>query len=119
MSGAATWTAVALLGGLGALARVLITDLLVPRTWQHPERATIAVNVSGAFVLGLLFGLGARHELYLLAGVALLGSYTTFSAWQLATRQLMDIGDRRGAAVNVLLTLVAGIGAAALGVALG
>ena len=40
---------------------------------------TLAVNLSGAVVLGLISGLALRGDARLLAGTALIGSYTTFS----------------------------------------
>jgi len=110
--------AVAVIGGLGALARVLFADSVALRA-SRAERGVAAVNVTGAFLLGLLFSLHGGETLKLLAGTALLGSYTTFSGWQLAARGLVREGEPARARALVAGTLVVGVGAAWLGVALG
>src|SRR4051812_24208954 len=71
--GAMVWVGVALLGGAGALLRFLLDAAVSERVRRDLPLGTLAVNVSGAFALGAI---GAGH---LLAGTALLGSYTTFS----------------------------------------
>jgi CrcB protein len=70
-------------------------------------------------VLGLLLGLGFTGDRLLLVGTATLGSYTTFSTWMFETQRLVEDGEFGGAAGNVLLSLAVGVGAAALGRAVG
>ena len=55
----------------------------------------------------------------LLAGTAAVGSYTTFSTWMLESQRLTE--ERRGglAGLNIVLSLVLGIAAAALGEVIG
>ena len=53
---------------------------------------TLAVNISGAFALGLVAGLALHGDALLLAGTSLLGSYTTFSTWMLETYRLGEEG---------------------------
>jgi CrcB protein len=76
---------------------------------------TLAVNLSGAVILGLLTGLALGHDQALLAGTAAVGSYTTFSTWMLETQRLTEERQHRKALVNIVLSLAAGIAAAALG----
>ena len=71
--------------------------------------------MSGAAILGLLVGLGLSGDGLLLAGTATLGSYTTFSTWMLESQRLVEDGELAIAAGNVLLSLLAGLGAVALG----
>jgi CrcB protein len=80
---------------------------------------TLVVNLSGAFALGLLTGAALRGDALLLAGTATLGSYTTFSTWMLETQRLGEDGSYAVMAVNVVASLACGVGAAALGRALG
>ena len=80
---------------------------------------TLAVNVSGAVILGLITGLALGHEQVLLAGTAAVGSYTTFSTWMLETQRLTEERQYRTAAANVIVSLALGIAAAALGRFLG
>ena len=109
------WVGVALLGGCGALARFGLTLLIADRLHPHLPLGTLAVNVSGAFLLGLLVGASLEGDAYLFAGTAALGSYTTFSTWMLETHRLGEDGERGGLIVNIALSAGVGLGAAALG----
>jgi fluoride exporter len=113
------WCGIAVLGGLGAVARVLVaTSVSVWMPSAFPL-GTFVVNVSGAFLLGLVAGLGASGDAYRLAGIAVLGSYTTFSTWMLETQRVGEMGRRRLAVANILFSIVLGLGAVALGRTLG
>jgi CrcB protein len=116
---ALTWVGVALLGGAGAVARFVVDGAVAERTPGELPVGTLAVNLSGAFLLGLVAGLALSGDALLLVGTATLGSYTTFSTWMLETQRLVEEGEGRVAAVNVVLSLAAGIAAVALGRALG
>ncbi len=119
MSFVALWAAVGALGGLGALSRFLLDALVSGATGARFPLGTLLVNVSGALVLGALVGLGLSADAYLLAGTAVIGSYTTFSTWMLESHRLAEDGRRWLLAVNVALSLVVGVGAAVVGRALG
>jgi len=114
-----TWIAVVLLGGVGASARFVVDWLVSLRLGFHFPYGILIVNLSGAFLLGLLAGAAVDGNARLLAGTATLGSYTTFSTWMLESSELGQRGERRTAAVNIIGSLVLGLGAAALGHALG
>jgi CrcB protein len=111
----AVWVGVALLGGCGALARFGLTLLVADRLHPQLPLGTLAVNVSGAFLLGLLVGTSAGGDVRLLLGAGALGSYTTFSTWMLETQRLGVVGRRRIAVTNLVLSIGLGLGAAALG----
>jgi fluoride exporter len=113
------WIAVLVLGGLGAIGRFLLDGLVSGRIDKDFPLGTLAVNLSGAFVLGLLTGLALEGDALLLAGTATLGSYTTFSTWMLETHRLAEDGEFTLGAANALLSLVFGVGAAVLGRLLG
>lgn len=119
MSGPALWIGVALLSGVGALSRFLVDAAVTPRLGGRFPFGTLAVNLSGALVLGFLTGLGTSHGLTLLLGAALIGSYTTFSTWMLETLLLTEDGRNAAALVNVLGQTAAGIAFAAAGWAIG
>ena len=53
--------------------------------------------------------------IFLLAGTAFVGSYTTFSTWMLEGQRLAEDGDLAAAGANQLVSLGVGLGAAALG----
>lgn len=116
-----TWLAVAALGGCGAIARFLLDGAIAERLGLGGDFpvGTFVVNISGSLLLGLLAGLALTGTALLLAGTATLGSYTTFSTWMLESHRLGEDADLKGAIGNVVLSLAAGVGAAALGHAIG
>lgn len=111
----AVWVGVAALGGAGALLRFFVDGLVAGRLAGEFPIGTFAVNVTGAAALGLLVGLALTGDAFVLAGTALLGSYTTFSTWMLETERLVEEGELLTAAANALVSLGVGLGAAALG----
>ena len=113
------WIGVGLLGGCGAVARFGLTLLVADRLHPHFPAGTLAVNVSGAFLLGLLAGAAVEGNTRLLLGAGVLGSYTTFSTWMVETQRIEEAGKRRIAVANIVLSIVFGLGAAALGHAIG
>lgn len=115
----AVWIGVGILGGCGALARFGLTLLVADRFHPHLPLGTLAVNLSGAFLLGLLAGASVDGDARLLLGAGAIGSYTTFSTWMLETQRIEAAGRRRIAVTNLVLSIVLGLCAAALGRALG
>ena len=91
-------------GGLGALLRYLVSLVV------EGPLATLAVNVSGSFLIGLLVAVPAGN-LRLLLAVGLLGGFTTFSAFSLDALRLWQRGEPLLAAAyvvgSVLLSLAA------------
>jgi CrcB protein len=113
------WMGVGLLGGAGAILRFELDGFVQQRTGGEFPFGTLAVNLSGSFALGLLTGLGVTGDDSLLAGTALLGSFTTFSTWMLETERLAEDGETALAATNLLLSLAAGLAATGVGWAIG
>jgi fluoride exporter len=109
------WAGVAFLGGLGALARFLVDRQVSQRFGAGFPLGTLVVNASGALLLGFLFGIALRGHAYLLAGTAVLGSYTTFSTWMLESQRLGEEGEGTAMAANIVVSIAAGLGGAALG----
>lgn len=109
------WLGVAALGGVGALLRFFVDGVVASRIGREFPFGTLIVNLSGAMTLGLLVGLGLSGQRLLLAGTATIGSYTTFSTWMLETQRLAEGGELEAALANILISLAAGLGAAALG----
>jgi CrcB protein len=119
MSFIALWLSVGLLGGVGALARFALGSIVSAHSDERFPIATLAVNLSGTALLGLFVGLALHGDAYLLAGTALIGSYTTFSTWMLETQRLAEDGRAWPAGLNIILSLLLGLGAAVLGRLLG
>ena len=133
-------------GAAGAVVRYLVDQVLCHRSTSAPAHSampdtgaattpnhhapaaetpapgpfphgTLAVNVAGSLILGLLAGLGSGvpGPVGALLGTGFCGALTTWSTFAVQTVQLVP---RRLAVLNVAATLVLGLGAAVLGRAL-
>ncbi|MGH3771978.1 MAG: fluoride efflux transporter CrcB [Pseudonocardiaceae bacterium] len=109
------WVGVVLIGGAGSVLRFVVDGAVASRTGSAFPYGTMVVNLSGAVLLGLITGLAPSHDDALLAGTAAVGSYTTFSTWMFETQRLGEDRQTRYLAANVVVSLVAGLAAAALG----
>ena len=106
---------VGLVGGAGAIARFLLDGAVAGRLGRDFPFGTLAVNLSGAFVLGLLVGSTIDANGYRLAGTGFVGAYTTFSTWAFESHRLGADGQLRLGSVNFAASLVLGVIAAWLG----
>lgn len=106
-------------GALGSVARAWV-GAAVRRRWPRRGLGTLAVNLSGAFLLGLWGGLPDLPVAWVeVAGTGFLGAFTTFSTWMVEATAAWR-GGRRGSVVAELgATLGLGVALAALGFALG
>ncbi|HEX3786177.1 MAG TPA: fluoride efflux transporter CrcB [Pseudonocardiaceae bacterium] len=112
---AVVWLLVLLIGGTGSVLRFLVDGAVASRAGKAFPFGTLAVNISGAVLLGFITGLALDHDAALLAGTAAVGSYTTFSTWMLETQRLSEERQIRLAAGNLVVSLVLGVAAAAAG----
>ncbi len=110
-----TWIGVAVVGGIGAVARFVVDGWIGARFGRDLPLGTFAINVSGAFLLGLLDGLALSGNAMIVAGTATIGAYTTFSTWMFETHRLAEDGEFSAAAINVGASILAGLGAVVLG----
>lgn len=108
------WVGLAVAGGVGAVLRLFV-DGSLSRWGQGLPAGTFVVNVSGAFVLGLLDGLVLPPHAALVFGTGLVGAYTTFSTWMFETQRLVEERRLVPAVGNVVLGVAVGVGAAVLG----
>jgi CrcB protein len=106
-------------GGAGAIARFLLDGAVARRVGRGFPFGTLAVNLTGAFVLGLLTGAELGSDAFAIAGTGFVGAYTTFSTWMLETHRLSEDGRGRAAAANVVVSLALGLLAAWAGRAIG
>ena len=114
--------AVGLGSALGGACRFHLTAWLDRHTGTPLSLGTLTVNITGAFALGLIAGMaGAVSERPMVAALAMTGfcgSFTTVSSWALQTVTLARSHRLTAAGANLLITLVAGMSAVALGLAL-
>ncbi len=115
--------AIAAGGALGAVMRYWVSTGVYALLGRGFPWGTLAVNVAGSLLMGFLFVLmidrlvaGAEWRAFVLVGF--LGAFTTFSTFSLETLTLMQDALYLKAALNVLVSVVACIAAAMLGVIL-
>lgn len=107
-------------GGIGSVARYMVATWIGQRWGRSFPFGTFIVNVSGSFLIGLLMTLMAERflenpEWRLLIVVGGLGGYTTFSTFEYETGRLMADGELIYAALNIVLSVIAGFAALKLG----
>jgi fluoride exporter len=116
---AAAWIGLALVGGVGAVARFRIDRAISGRRKGEFPLGTFAINILGAFTLGLLTGASVTGTWLFILGTGFLGSFTTFSTWIFETDRLGEDGEEAVAIVNLGLSIAAGLAAAGAGWAIG
>ena len=111
-------------GFVGAIARYLVDGWVTARTGAVFPWGTLAVNLTGSFVLGLLFALAIERGVLpadirapILIGV--IGAYTTFSTLALESWRLIEDGSYVLGAANLVGSVVLGIIAVVGGLVLG
>ena len=115
---------IAIAGALGAVARYELEGAIGRRSPSAFPWGTFIINVSGAFVLGLLFTVLTEHLtvapwLRVALTVGFLGAYTTFSTFSLETYRLIVDGAIGLALANAVGSVAAGLVAVYGGVVLG
>lgn len=115
------WAGFVVAGAVGAPARYLLDDAISSRTQGVFPWGTLAINVSGSFLLGLLTGLALFHGFpatpRVILGTGFCGAYTTFSTFTYETVRLAEEGAVNEAVRNALASLVLAAAAAAAGLA--
>lgn len=101
-------------GAAGSMARYAM-GLLVGRLISHPyPYATFIVNITGCFIIGLLFGLTQRNpafhaDWWLVLATGFCGGFTTFSTFALEGNNLLK-GQQTGMMLlYTALSLVLGL----------
>ena len=94
-------------GALGCVARYLISGWVYALAGRDFPYGTLAVNLLGAFIIGLLMEFGLRSTLIpatLRTGLSIgfLGGLTTFSTFSYETIRLLEDGEFFSASANVL-----------------
>lgn len=111
------------LGGVaGTLARFYAGKWINARMRSSFPWGTWAINLSGSLLLGMLFGLHddgrLAEDAWLILGTGFCGAYTTFSTFGFETVQLVAGGQKGRAAAYVLSSVLLGLAAAGLGLAI-
>lgn len=111
-------------GFAGAIARYLVDARISTWTGGSLPWGTFVINVSGSFLLGVLFALIVERatlpsDLRGPLMIGFLGAYTTFSTFALESWRMMEDGAWLYASANLIGSIVVGVLAVVAGVALG
>jgi CrcB protein len=111
-------------GFAGAIARYVVDARLSAWTGGALPWGTFAVNVSGSFLVGLLFALVVERaalpaELRGPLLIGFIGSFTTFSTLVLESWRMVEDGAWVYATANLAGSIAVGVVAVVLGVAIG
>jgi CrcB protein len=106
-------------GAVGAPARYLTDRLVQSRHTSGFPWGTFTVNLAGSFILGVVLGWNGSPAVTALIGTGFCGALTTYSTFGYETVALASRRAWLFAALNAAGSVTAGLGAAALGLALG
>lgn len=98
-------------GALGAVARLLLSGMIQRTVGGSFPWGTLAVNILGAFAMGVIVETAARFwspapEVRAFLTTGLLGGFTTFSAFSLEAGLMVEKGDWFGAAAYAVASVV-------------
>jgi CrcB protein len=108
-------------GGLGCVARYMVSGWVYNLAGKSLPYGTLAVNVVGSLLLGLIMEGSLRStllspELRFGITVGFLGGFTTFSTFSYETVRLLEEGSLVAAGANVLLNVSVCVAAALIGI---
>ncbi|MGD8485115.1 MAG: fluoride efflux transporter CrcB [Chloroflexota bacterium] len=111
-------------GAFGAVSRYLVQGWVQDLTGDRFPWGTFVVNISGSFMLGLVFALAMDRavfspEVRVPLMIGFIGSYTTFSTLMLESWVLAEEGDLIRMLANLTGSVVVGMVAVVAGLALG
>lgn len=112
---------IGLFGGLGCLGRYLASGWVYRLAGQGLPYGTMAVNILGSFLLGLVMEGSLRstllpNDLRMGITVGFMGGFTTFSTFSFETVRLIEEGSLLQAGTNVVLNVLLCVFFAALGI---
>ncbi len=123
VSGVLQTLLVGVAGSLGAVARYLLGRFVIERTRSQFLLATLLINITGAFCIGLLFSFAASKLisplLQMLLATGFLGGYTTYGTMHWEAFGLVRAGRLLWAWLYLLGSLLLGLFAALGGMLLG
>lgn len=119
-----TLVLIAVGGAAGAVSRYLVHVWVEQLAGGRFPWGTFVVNISGSFLLGLVFALSIDRamlapEIRIPLMVGFIGSYTTFSTLMLESWRLAEDGDMLFLLANIIGSILVGLLALVAGVALG
>ena len=106
-------------GAFGGLCRFQLGKAISQRSNTAFPIGTFVINITGAFLLGVLTSIHVGNRTYLLLGDGFLGAYTTFSTFMYEGFHLFQENEKLHALAYLLGTLFFGIIGYVCGYAIG
>lgn len=106
-------------GALGSLARYQLGRIISKKSNTTFPTGTFIINITGAFLLGVVSSLDTDRNTYLLLADGFLGAYTTFSTFMYEGFNLFREKENMNAFAYILGSLIIGIIGYILGLGLG
>jgi CrcB protein len=109
-------------GGIGTVARYVVSDYTHKYYLGSFPLGTLAVNMIGSFIIGILWGMfdmqNLSHGLRAFLFIGILGGFTTFSSYAIESYNMFRDGDIKLAMLNVMANNVLSIGMVIVGLML-
>lgn len=106
-------------GFFGAISRYALSQFISQKFPSVIPYGTLAVNLLGSFLLGLVVGMQVSPLIYQSIGIGFMGSFTTFSSFSLENVQMMYRQRWRSMLFYTIFSIVSGIFLAIMGYAVG
>jgi|SRR6185312_6623893 len=108
------FTLVGIGGAIGSIGRFLVSQYVQSRfATSHFPYGTLLVNITGCFIIGVIFGIAEKTEILaewrLLLVTGICGGYTTFSAFSFESISLLRTGSLLHFAVYVSASVILGL----------
>ncbi len=110
-----------LAGASGTLCRFALCEAITRMRYAHTSFGTLAVNILGSFLFGLVYALGQRKlglspEVRVIILTGFMGAFTTFSTFAFDSAKLMKSGQWVPAVANIVAQVTFGILALGIGI---
>jgi len=106
-------------GGIGTVARYIVSDYTHKYYLGNFPLGTLAVNMLGSFIIGILWGIfdseNMSHGMRVFLFIGILGGFTTFSSYALDSYNMFKDGEMKLALLNVMANNVLSIGMVLIG----
>jgi CrcB protein len=115
------YVAIALAGSAGAVLRYVLASQIGRFNFRFPV-ATFIINITGSMFLGWFYAYATRHNVSdttrAAIAIGFVGAYTTFSTYMYESNNLLKEGSGYLAMLNLIGSLVVGLIAVRLGIAI-
>lgn len=100
---------IAIGGSLGSLSRFLVSKSIAEKHSGAYPLGTFAINLAGAFLLGVITAFHINFSVYAFIAIGFLGSFTTFSTFMFESFSLFQSGEKKNAILYLMISMGLGI----------